>query len=188
MRQILDFVVYYRTVTAALALAGGLAFAGAWKSARAWLAKRRRKQPYEQPFTHLPLILRRRPHSLSDCAPGGGWSVRQRMLRRVTTPVATIDAGQEGKRARSGVPGAVVATDRSVSLSRHRDGRGNGADGTARRLRRGTTVACSLRDIDRPGDYVARQRGITAVRGDSRTFDFLPCGIGHSACAGSWER
>jgi hypothetical protein len=43
MRQILDFIVYYPTVTATLALAGGLALAGLWKSARAWLAERRRR-------------------------------------------------------------------------------------------------------------------------------------------------
>jgi len=43
MNQLLDFIVHYPTVTATLALAGGLAVAGAWMSVRAYLGKRRRK-------------------------------------------------------------------------------------------------------------------------------------------------
>jgi len=43
MNQLLDFIEHYPTVTATLALAGGLAVAGAWMSVRAYLGTRRRK-------------------------------------------------------------------------------------------------------------------------------------------------
>jgi|SRR5215831_37473 len=43
MKLILDFIVQYPTVTATLALAGGLAIAGAWMSVRARRAERRRR-------------------------------------------------------------------------------------------------------------------------------------------------
>ena len=100
MRQILDFIVYYPTVTATLALAGdwplrvhgSLRARGSPTDAAGTIQAAIHAPPADPPTTTSRHVRLRS---------GRKMGVRQRMLRRGGNRIATIRAGEQGKRARS---------------------------------------------------------------------------------------